>query len=261
MSKRLAHSIPEYAYESAKKLADQAELHKGKTFEQLYEEFKPHDSAEMQLIQEIMLINDMKYTKSRKKRAEALRKRLKKITIICGCIDKNTGKICARKPHIREDGTTNGRCRSHGGNTMGPATPEGKARSLAQLNPRARLVNGLYSHFSMTQEELDFYVGMMNHYIEAYDLDPINILLLDRGTRNFILNQRKERAEAEEILEENKAYNDYDSKFLKYMQALGLDRKFTLSREHKDNAQVVDLAVLLGGNTHEVKAKDVTEEK
>lgn len=246
--------------ESAKRLAEKAKAYEGKTYEELLKEIPVTNGEERRLLQEIELINNMKYAKSRRKRIEAIRKQLKRITVICGAIEQTTGKVCTKKPHTREDGSSNGRCIAHGGDSNGPATAEGKARALANLHPQAKIVTGLYTHFSMTQEELDFYVHMMNHYINAYELDPINTLLLDRGVRNFILNQRKERAEAHEILEEDKAYNDYDSKFLRYMQALGLDRKFNLSKEHKDNGpSMTDLAVLLSGaNTHEVEAEELS---
>jgi hypothetical protein len=194
---------------------------------------------------EVAEINSMKYDKSRKKRAEALRSQLKKVDVICGAIDRNTGKICTEKPYVKEDGSTNGRCLAHGGNATGAVTEEGRARALANLNPRARLIHGLYSRFVMTQEELDFYIGMMNFYTEELDLDPANVLLLDRALRNFILNQRKEIAEAGEIVDESQSYNDYDTKFMRYMQALGLDRKFNVSKDHKDNADKVDIAMLL----------------
>jgi tetratricopeptide (TPR) repeat protein len=197
------------------------------------------------ILKEVDEINNMKYTKSRKKRAEALRKQLKNIDVICGAIDRSTGKICTNPPYVKEDGSTNGRCLAHGGNATGAVTEEGRKRALANLNPRARFIHGLYSRFVMTQEELEFYTVMMNHYIEVLDLDPANILLLDRALRNFILNQRKEIAEAYEIVDESQSYNDYDSKFLRYMQALALDRRFKESKDNKDNTAMIDLAVLL----------------
>lgn len=208
-------------------------------------DFEVAKQLRTKVLKEVEAINNMKYTKSRKKRAEALRSQLKKIDVICGAIDKSTGKICTNPPYIKEDGSTNGRCLAHGGNTTGPVTEEGRKRALANLNPRARLIHGLYSRFVMTQEELDFYIYMMNYYTETLDLDPANILLLDRALRNFILNQRKEIAEAHEIVDESQSYNDYDSKFLRYMQALALDRRFKESKDNKENASMVDLAVLL----------------
>jgi hypothetical protein len=198
---------------------------------------------------EVEHINNMKYNKSRKDRAEAMRKELSEVDIICGAINRNTGKICSKPP---AEGSTNGRCEQHGGKSTGAVTPEGREKSLANLNPRARLVHGMYSRFVMTQEENDFYVGMMNYYIEELDLDPANILLMDRAMRNFILNQRKEIAEAGEIVDESNSYNDYDTKFMRYMQALGLDRKFNVSKDHKDNQQAGDISLLfMDGNDSE----------
>lgn len=197
------------------------------------------------VLKEVEYINNMKYEKARRKRIEAIRDQLKKIDIICGAIDRKTGKICTEKPYYREDGTTNGRCEKHGGLSTGAITEEGKRKALEKLNPRARLIHGLYSRFVMTEEEFEFYSWFMNYYTEKLDLDPANMLLLDRALRNFILNQRKEVAEAYEIIDESNSYNDYDSKFLRYMQALALDRRFKESKDNKDNPSMVDLAVLL----------------
>jgi len=184
------------------------------------------------LLNEIETVNGMTYNKSRKDRAEKLRKQLGKVDIICGAISKATGKICSNKP---ADESTNGRCANHGGLTHGATTEEGKKKALANLNPRAGLIHGLYSRFVMTTEESDLYTGLMNYYIDELDLDPANIIMLDRGIRNLILNQRKEIAEAGEVVDESNSYNDYDTKFLRYMQALGMDRKFNVSKDHKDN--------------------------
>lgn len=200
------------------------------------------------MLKEVEYINEMKYTKSRKDRAEKLRKELKKVDIICGAIDRKTGKICSKKP---AEGSTNGRCPAHGGLSTGPTSEEGKKRALANLDPRANLVHGLYSRFVMTQEESDFYVTMMNYYIDELDLDPINILALDRALRNFILNQRKEIAEAGEIVDESESYNDYDTKFMRWLQALGLDRKFNISKDHKDNNTSGDIALLFMSDDEE----------
>ena len=193
------------------------------------------------LEKEVEKINGMKYNKSRKDRAEALRSQLKKVDIICGAINRTTGKICSEKP---AEGSTNGRCAQHGGLSTGAITEEGKAKALSKLNPKARLIHGLYSRFAMTVEEEEFYSSLMNYYIEELDLDPINIMALDRALRNFILNQRKEIAEAGEIVDESDSYNDYDTKFMRYMQTLGLDRKFNVSKEHKDNGGAGDIAML-----------------
>lgn len=175
-----------------------------------------------------------------------IKRQLKKIDKICGAV-RGSGKICPNKPYMKEDGTTNGRCSLHGGKSTGAKTPEGKERQLAHLNPKAAMIHGMYSRFVMTHEEESFYTHMINHYVEAMELDPLNIMLLDRALRNFILNQRKEIAEMGESVDETQSYNDYDTKFLRYVQALGLDRKFNESRDNSKNSTVIDIAQLLGG--------------
>lgn len=191
------------------------------------------------LAEEALEINNMKYEKSRKKKAEALRRELSKVEVICGAIEKATGKICTKSPL---EGAK--RCLQHGGASTGAVTEEGRARSLANLNPRANFIHGLYGKFVMTSEEAVFYETLMNHYIETADLDPANIMLLDRAMRNFILNQRQEVAEEGEEVLTNEYQQDYDSKFMRYMQALGLDRKFNVSKEHKDNSNAGGIAML-----------------
>lgn len=182
------------------------------------------------LAEQALEVNNMKYEKSRKKKAEELRKELAKVETICGAIERATGKICTKAPV--EDAK---RCLQHGGASTGAVTPEGKAVSYANLNPRANFVAGLYGRFVMTYEEKEFYEVMMNYYIDTFDLDPANILMMDRAMRNFILNQRKEIADAGESIDESNSYNDYDMKFMRYMQALGLDRKFVVQEDNKGN--------------------------
>lgn len=203
------------------------------------------------LVAEAGHINNMVYPKSRKTRAEKIRKQLGKIDLICGAISRD-GKICTNEPVKDDQGeVVNGRCKLHGGMNTGPKTEEGKKRALANLDPRANLIHGLYSRFVMSAEEMDFYAGMMNYYLNELDLDPANMLLLDRALRNFILNQRKEIAAEHEIVDETDSYNDYDTKFMRYMQALGLDRKFNVSKDHKDNASQADITMLFMGDDKE----------
>lgn len=174
-------------------------------------------------------INDMQYEKSRKSKAEFLRKELKEVKTICGAISAN-GKICTVSP---VDGAA--RCAQHGGMATGPTTEEGKLRAQANLSPLAAMIHGMYAKFVFTVEEQAFYEYMMSAYEEAYELDLANLMLLDRALRNFILNQRKEIALAGQQVDESNSYNDYDTKFLRYMQALGFDRKFNMSKENKNN--------------------------
>lgn len=209
---------------------------------------RPKTDAEKRLIGKIRAdakktveeINGMQYDTARKNKVTAhIKNELKKVTIICGAVRKDTGKICGNAP---VEGAT--RCAQHGGFSTGAITEEGKQRAIANLNPRANLVHGLNSKFIMTVEEEALYAGLMNHYIDELDLDPMNIIILHRAIMNLILNERKEVAVAGEILDESMSMNDYDSKFLKFAQALGMDRKFNVSRDHKDNDKGTNLNVL-----------------
>ena len=185
-------------------------------------------------------INGMQYDTARKNKVTAhIKNELKKVTIICGAVRKDTGKICSNPP---VEGAA--RCAAHGGYSTGPVSEEGKKRAMSNLNPRAALVHGLNSKFVMTSEEQALYAGLMNHYIDELDLDPMNIIILHRALMNLIMNERKEIAEAGEILSESESYNDYDSKFLKFAQALGMDRKFQVSTSHKDNNKGINLNML-----------------
>lgn len=189
-------------------------------------------------------INGMQYDTARKNKVTAhIKNELKKVTIICGAVRKDTGKICSNEP---VEGAA--RCAMHGGHSTGPTSLEGKQRAIANLNPRANLIHGLNSKFVMTQEEEALYAGLMNHAIETLDLDPFNILILHRALMNLIMNERREIAQAGEILDESSSYNDYDSKFLKFMTALGLDRKFNESKENKNNkGDATSLNILFDG--------------
>ncbi|WP_130067472.1 HGGxSTG domain-containing protein [Bacillus albus] len=188
-------------------------------------------------------INNMKYDKPRKdKITPHIKNELKKVTIICGAVSSANGKICSNPP---VEGAA--RCAAHGGYSTGPVSEEGKKNALSNLHPQAALVHGLNSRFVMTVEEEALYTGLMNIGIEKYNLDEFNTIILHRGLMNLILNERKEIAKAGEIIDESNSYNDYDSKFLKYMQALGLDRKFNESTNNKNNDKGVNFNVLFDG--------------
>ncbi|RXF11113.1 hypothetical protein EG878_14755 [Enterococcus faecalis] len=174
-----------------------------------------------------------------------LKKDAKKADKICGAWIADKNRICSESPHIKEDGTSNGRCLAHGGNTTGPKTEEGKKRAIANLHPMANMIYGLYKDkFIFTMEEEEFYTEMMNVYITTYNLDMANIMLLDRALRNFIMNSRREVANADQEVQETESYSDFDAKHLRYMQALAFDRKFNQSISNADNAQKIDLAAM-----------------
>lgn len=174
-----------------------------------------------------------------------LKKEAKTADKICGAWIADKNRICSESPHIKEDGTSNGRCLAHGGDSTGPRTEEGKKRAIANLHPMANMIYGLYKDkFIFTMEEEEFYTDMMNVYIETYQLDMANIMLLDRALRNFIMNSRREVAAANQEVQETESYSDFDAKHLRYMQALAFDRKFNKSVGNAENAQKIDLAAM-----------------
>jgi len=191
-------------------------------------------------VETVKEINGMQYDTARKNKVtDPIKNELKKVTIICGAVRKDTGKICSNPP---VEGAA--RCAAHGGYSTGPVSEEGKKRALANLNPQAALVHGLNAKFVFTVEEEALYTGLMNYAIEELQLDQMNIILMHRALMNLIKNERKEVAQAGEIIAEDESYQDFDSKFLKYVQALGMDRKFNVSVNHKDNNKGVSLNML-----------------
>ncbi|MEK7021096.1 HGGxSTG domain-containing protein [Bacillus sp. FSL K6-6038] len=172
-----------------------------------------------------------------------LRSQLKKEPTICGAI-KGDGRLCLRKPHIKEDGSTNGKCPFHGGKSTGQKTEEGRKKAMANLNPRANLIHGAYSkEFKemLSQGETDLYNGLMDYYIENYEVDPFNLVLVDRFAINTVKSMRMD---SKDFLRDSKAYNDTEVKLIRFAESLGLNQKFKQSKEHKDNASKVDLNAL-----------------
>jgi hypothetical protein len=119
---------------------------------------------------------------------------------------------------------------------------------LSKLDPYANLVHGLYAKDTYTVEEVNLVQNLYEKYKDQLELEenPINYMLFDRALRNFILQIRKENQMMNiGEVEESQSYNDFDSKFLRFIQALGLDRKFLLSKEHKDNGGSLDDIAML----------------
>lgn len=172
-----------------------------------------------------------------------LRGKLKKVPKICGAI-QGGGKVCMRSPYIKEDGTTNGRCAVHSGKGTGAKTKEGREKALSKLNPKARLIHGVYSadfKDNLTAEEVKFYNDTMDWFLEDNELDPVNIALLDRYILNFIKQARKDSIK---FLDESPSYNDFETKMIRLAETLGLNRKFQLSRENSTNTSNVDISML-----------------
>jgi hypothetical protein len=182
-----------------------------------------------------------------KEKLKELKKQLKKTSEICGAV-QGTGvnhRVCMRKPTA-----DNGRCNVHGAKA-GPRTEEGRKKAMANLSPQNRLVHGVYSKSfkdQLTKEEVEFYNNTIEWFFDNYekDTDPINLSLLDRYIINFLKQARKDSID---FLSDSSAYNDVETKMVRFAETLGLNRKFKESKENKDNAgSSVDIAVLLSGD-------------
>lgn len=136
------------------------------------------------------------------------------------------------------------KCRFHGGKT--PKKTE--EQKLAMRGNTHALTHGIYSNQLLTPEEYDFYHNVMELWTEEYNLDTPNQLILDRALRNYIKQARKDTMDFldEGGMNDKGVILDHDSKFQKYMQMLGLDRKFNITVK-KEEQKVADLASLLSG--------------
>lgn len=176
-------------------------------------------------------------------RIKEMKKLMKKEPDICGALQGN-GRVCVRKPWIREDGSTSGRCKSHGGGNTLSKTPEGRAKQLANLHPKARLIHGMYSkELQFTKEETDFYNETIEYFTEKYpdDVDPINMGLLHRYAINYIKVMRQENIN---FLRESRSNNSFEKLMQSFAHDLGLNKRYKDSKEHKDNPSNGDIALL-----------------
>lgn len=100
----------------------------------------------------------------------------KKDMSFCGALAKGN-RICTAQPWIKEDGSTNGKCAQHGGKSTGAKTPEGKAKSLAQLNKRRekspvhKLVYSDRLMDELTDNEKEFMAWFEDSVREVYAID------------------------------------------------------------------------------------------
>lgn len=175
---------------------------------------------------------------------KVLKSKLKKEPSICGA-KEGSGKICVRSPHIKEDGSTNGRCNIHGGKSTGQKTEAGRVKSMRNLNAKAALVHGIYSKDfkdQLTKKEVEFYNETVEWFLEENEIDPVNLAMLDRYIFNFIKQARKDSAN---FLDESPSYNDFETKLIRLAESLGLNGKFTKSKENKNNpGSMGDISVL-----------------
>jgi hypothetical protein len=157
----------------------------------------------------------------------------------CTARSRQTGFQCKNWAEVEKT-----KCRFHGGRTP-KRTDEQK---LAMKGNTHALTHGIYSNQLLTPEESDFYHNVMELWTEEYQLDTPNQLLLDRALRNYIKQVRKDAMDfaSDEGFNDKGVILDHDSKFQKYMQMLGLDRKMNITLQ-KEEKKVADLASLLSG--------------
>ncbi|WLR49579.1 HGGxSTG domain-containing protein (plasmid) [Halobacillus litoralis] len=156
----------------------------------------------------------------------------------CTAKSKQTGEQCK---NWAVSGNT--KCRFHGGKSTGAKTNEGKEK--VSMNA---LKHGLYAKRFMDEEEMEWYEKTMEYYTEKHDLDLEDQYMLDRALRNYIKSMRKEKYEYENgsVGDEKGVMIDHDQKFLKFMQELGLTRKFKMQQKSQEETKQ-DLAQLLSG--------------
>ncbi|WP_408010790.1 hypothetical protein ACJROX_10930 [Pseudalkalibacillus sp. A8] len=177
-----------------------------------------------------------------------LKKMFKKEPQICGAI-KGNGQVCVRKPWLLEDGTiNNGRCAIHKGkpNSSISKDPIRREKQLANLNPKARLIHGMYSSElkeQFTKEEVEFYNDTIDWFAENYpeNVDPVNMNLLHRYAINTIKTMRQE---ATNFLKESRSQNSFEKLMMSFSNDLGLNKRYKDSKENKANKDEFSLAML-----------------
>lgn len=131
----------------------------------------------------------------------------------------------------------------------GPQTPEGKAKALANLTA-GNYIHGLYLKdfkADLSQEENDWYKEMFDHYQENYELDKFDLETLDLALINLIKARRKNGSSLEYAVQEKVSMVDFEARYLRQVDELGLSRKYKLSKGNVNNKSEVDLSLLFDG--------------
>lgn len=192
------------------------------------------------MIEEVKKAKEEGDKEAHEKARRKLRNKMRKETQICGAL-KGDMTLCNRRP---VEGKA--RCHWHGGKSTGATTPEGREKSMSNLNPKAYMIHGLYSKdfkSQLTQEETEMYNYFIDWFFETYpdDTDPINLSLFDRFLMNKIKQARKDSVD---FLSDSQNYNDFEVKLIRFAETLGLNRKFNKSRENSENKQKTDITML-----------------
>ncbi|MBJ8053369.1 hypothetical protein JDS87_15665 [Bacillus cereus] len=129
--------------------------------------------------------------------------------------------------------------------TGGPRTPEGKAKALKNLTP-GNYIHGLYLKdfkADLTEEEKAWYKEMFEHYQEKYELDKLDLETLDLALINLIKARRK-NVNMEYAVNEKVSVADFESRYIRLIDELGLSRKYRLFKGNIENPNTFDPAIL-----------------
>ncbi|MGG3446283.1 hypothetical protein [Bacillus nitratireducens] len=127
----------------------------------------------------------------------------------------------------------------------GARTPEGKAKALKNLTP-GNYIHGLYLKdfkADLSQEENDWYKATFDHYKENYELGKLDLETLDLALINLIKARRK-NANMEYAINEKVSMVDFEARYLRQIDELGLSRKYRLSKGNIENKSEFDVSVL-----------------
>jgi hypothetical protein len=143
--------------------------------------------------------------------------------------------LCDKKPWTNNQGVCNGRCMEH--------HREGQLqyadKSVVHIrSDMAKSIYLTYPAMRFTLQEKALYISTMNWFVQMDErATPLDIMVLDRGLRAFINAVRMEsRVGMDAVPTTRKEDQDFDIKFLKCITTLGLDRKFRLQQEGKEQA-------------------------
>jgi len=154
----------------------------------------------------------------------------------CGFVDWTTGqmKVCKHPPFTPANGRGNGRCKQHfmSGQLQYQDT---MLQKIEEAQVKAIFLS--YQDKFMTQQEKMLYISIMNWFTqEEPEYTPIDLMVLDRGLRSYINAVRKEIDSPEfGVPTVRKDDIDFDTKFLRAITTLGLDRKFRMSKKKGDD--------------------------
>ena len=134
----------------------------------------------------------------------------------------------------------------------GPKTKEGKAKALKNLTP-GNYIHGLYLkdfRADLTQEENQWYKEMFEHYKENYELDKLDLETLDLALINLIKARRKNVNMAYAV-GEKVSMVDFEARYLRQVDELGLSRKYRLSKNNSENKTEANWSLLFDGMNNE----------